>query len=368
MILSVIELLAPPAIRPPRFTADPGVTIDLLCAASCGLMSQATSEDIPHEPAVADRPAGPLPPPGSRILQVAMAVLGTLVAGMAAVLSQPGAAQAATRWPSGHGAQVREAAWIPAPAAGTLRPGMQGAAVRRLQQRLTQLRYYPGPANGRFGTSTLEAVWAFKEVQGLPTAASPDAVGPAMQQALAAPRLPQALVPGGGNTRIEVSLPQEVLVLYVHDQVRLISHISAGGGYHYRCPGGGTCGPALTPDGNYRARLFEAGWLRVALGRMYNPVFFIGTNFAIHGDIPIPLKPASHGCVRVPVDVASVLYQQIRISQQYGTHIYIRGPCARHAEPGAAAWPQHPRRPGVRSRGGPRPDRGPGSRGARVPR
>ncbi|MGI8451785.1 MAG: L,D-transpeptidase [Streptosporangiaceae bacterium] len=54
-------------------------------------------------------------------------------------------------------------------------------------------------------------------------------------------------------------------------------------------------------------------------------MFFIGTNFAIHGDIPIPLKPASHGCVRVPVDVANVLYQQIRISQGGGTPIYIRG-------------------------------------------
>jgi len=263
--------------------------------------------------------------PGSQILRVAAAVLGTLVAGMAVVLSQAWAAQSAALWPSGHGAQVREVAWIPAPAAGTLRPGMQGAAVRRLQQRLAQLRYYPGPASGRFDTDTLDAVWAFKEVQGLPTAASPDDVGPAMQQALATPRPPQVLVPGGGRTRIEVSLPQEVLVLYVHDQIRLISHISAGGGYRYRCPGGGTCGPALTPDGNYRARLFEAGWLRVALGRMYNPVFFIGTNFAIHGDIPIPLRPASHGCVRVPVDVADVLYKQIRISQEYGTHIYIRG-------------------------------------------
>ncbi len=58
---------------------------------------------------------------------------------------------------------------------------------------------------------------------------------------------------------------------------------------------------------------------------MYNPVFFIGANFAIHGDIPIPLQPASHGCVRVPVDVANVLYKQIRISPDRGTPIYIRG-------------------------------------------
>jgi peptidoglycan hydrolase-like protein with peptidoglycan-binding domain len=263
--------------------------------------------------------------PGGPAIRAAAAILGTVLTLAAGVLSQAGTAQAATPWPAGRGAQVREQAWIAAPLTGTLHPGMAGTAVRTLQRRLAQLHYYPGPVNGRFGTDTLEAVWAFKEVQGLPTAAAADDVGPDMQQALARPRLPQVLVPGGGGTRIEVNLAAEVLVLYAHSQVQLITHISAGGGYYYRCPGGGTCGPALTPDGNYRARLFVAGWLRVALGRMYNPVFFIGTNFAIHGDVPIPLKPASHGCVRVPVDVANVLYQQIRISQGRGTPIYIRG-------------------------------------------
>ena len=271
--------------------------------------------------------------PAHRALRAAGAALGALAA-VTAVLSQAGGAHAAVPWPAGHGAQVREQAWIPAPAIGTLSPGMQGAAVRRLQQRLAQLHYYPGPANGRFGTDTLEAVWAFKEVQGLPTAAGADSVGLVMQRALASPWLPQVLAPGGGRTRIEVNLALEVLVLYTHGQVQLISHISAGGGYRYRCPGGGTCGPALTPDGNYRAHLFEAGWLHVPLGRMYNPVFFIGTNFAIHGDIPIPLKPASHGCVRVPVAVADVLYRQIRISQDRGTRIYIRGHAPGTVAPG----------------------------------
>ena len=263
--------------------------------------------------------------PASLAISAAVVSLGTLVVLAAAALVQAGMAQAAIPWPAGHGAGVREQTWIPAPATGTLRPGMQGAAVRRLQQQLAQLHYYPGQVSGQFGTGTLEAVWAFKEVQGLQTAAGADDVGPAMQRALASPRLPQVLVPGGSHTRIEVNLPLEVLVLYAHDQVQLISHISAGGGYYYRCSGGRTCGPAVTPDGNYRAHLFEAGWLQVPLGRMYNPVFFIGANFAIHGDIPIPLKPASHGCVRVPVDVANVLYKQIRISQDGGTGIYIRG-------------------------------------------
>jgi peptidoglycan hydrolase-like protein with peptidoglycan-binding domain len=275
-------------------------------------------------------PSWPGPParsrrPRGRAIRSATTALGAVLALAAGLLSQAGSAQAATPWPAGRGAQVREQVWIAAPLSGTLGPGMAGTAVRTLQQRLAQLHYYPGPVNGRFGTDTLEAVWAFKEVQGLPITSGADDVDPAMQQALARPRLPQVLVPGGGGTRIEVNLPAEVLVLYAHHQVQLITHISAGGGYYYRCPGGGTCGPALTPDGNYRARLFVAGWLRVALGRMYNPVFFIGTNFAIHGDVPIPLRPASHGCVRVPVDVANVLYQQVRIGPGGGTPIYIRG-------------------------------------------
>lgn len=51
------------------------------------------------------------------------------------------------------------------PAGRTLRLGEHGPAVRALQQRLNFLHYYPGSVNGYFGWDTLEAVWAFKEVQ-----------------------------------------------------------------------------------------------------------------------------------------------------------------------------------------------------------
>lgn len=83
--------------------------------------------------------------PRGRAVRMAAAALGRLLALAAWLISQAGVAKAASPWPSGHGAQVREAAWIPAPASGTLRPGMQGAAVWRLQQRLAQLHYYPAP-------------------------------------------------------------------------------------------------------------------------------------------------------------------------------------------------------------------------------
>ena len=194
---------------------------------------------------------------------------------------------------------------------------MSGPAVAQLQQRLAALRYYPGPADGRFGTDTLEAVWAFESVQGLPAR---DEVSTAMQRALADPRLPAVLVPGGRSERIEVNLAKEVLVLYLGNQVSLISHVSSGGGYYYCSPGGG-CGYAVTPTGDYTTTTFMRGWVTVPLGEMYNPVFFIGTAYAIHGDTDVPLQPVSHGCVRIPMDIAAFFHTLVRTP---GTPVYIR--------------------------------------------
>jgi lipoprotein-anchoring transpeptidase ErfK/SrfK len=195
---------------------------------------------------------------------------------------------------------------------------MTGAAVRQLQLRLAALKYYPGPVDGQFGTDTLEAVWAFQEAQGL----VPDGdVGTATWQALAAPQAPAVLVPGGGSLRIEINLTDEVLVLYIGGQVALISHVSTGGGYYFCSPGGG-CGYAVTPTGDFSTTAFMPGWVTVPLGQMYNPVFFIGTIFAIHGDTYVPLQPVSHGCVRIPMDIAQFFYTLVPTP---GTPVYIRG-------------------------------------------
>jgi peptidoglycan hydrolase-like protein with peptidoglycan-binding domain len=194
-------------------------------------------------------------------------------------------------------------------AARTLQLGMHGLSVRALQRRLAALKYYPGAIDGNFGTSTLEAAWAFQEVQGLP---GEDFVSSAMQRALAHPRAPRVLDAAAGPNRIEVNLGIEVLVLYRNNQIELISHVSSGGGYYYCSPGGG-CGVAITPTGNFTALSFFPGWISVPLGYMYNSVFFIGTAFAIHGDTYVPLAPVSHGCIRVPMDIAAFFHTLVRI-------------------------------------------------------
>jgi putative peptidoglycan binding protein/L,D-transpeptidase-like protein len=199
-----------------------------------------------------------------------------------------------------------------------LRFGMRNESVKGLQQRLAALKYYPGSIDGHFGTDTQEAVWAFQETQGLP---GEDYVSAAMWRDLAHPRAPRVLVPHGGASRIEINLSDEVLVLYDNNHIKLVSHISSGGGYYFCSPGGG-CGTAITPTGNYHTLSFLPGWVTVPLGEMYNPVFFIGTAYAIHGDVPVPLQPVSHGCVRIPMDVAAFFHTLVRVP---GEPVYIRG-------------------------------------------
>jgi hypothetical protein len=62
------------------------------------------------------------------------------------------------------------------PAAGTLRAGDSGSAVKKLQRALSKLGFDSGKADGSFGAVTVHAVAAFQEANGLP---NDGIVGPA---------------------------------------------------------------------------------------------------------------------------------------------------------------------------------------------
>jgi peptidoglycan hydrolase-like protein with peptidoglycan-binding domain len=245
-----------------------------------------------------------------RVIAVAGGTL--LITGITLAGTLPGAA---ARTPAAAGPAARAASPAYVPAKRALQYGMRGTDVAALQRRLEQLSYYPGAAGGRFGLYTLEAVWAFQEAQGLPSA---DVVGPRVAHALMYPRDPRSRYPWGGAQRVEINLGQRVLLLYQRGRLALVSHVSAGGGYRY-CDRG-SCGYAVTPTGHFRTTTYMPGWVTVPLGRMYNPVFFIGTVYAIHGSTSVPLQPVSHGCVRIPMDVAAFFHTMVRTP---GTPVYI---------------------------------------------
>src|SRR5215813_2715694 len=128
----------------------------------------------------------------------------------------------------------------------------------------------------------------------------------AFRHALVHPKRPWVLIKHGPASRIEINQHIQVLVLYRRGRPLVILHVSTGG----NCLRGQGCG-WITPDGNYRTLSFDPGWVHVPLGQMYNPVFFIGTAYAIHGDIPVPWYPVSHGCVRIWMDAAAWFHRDV---------------------------------------------------------
>jgi hypothetical protein len=209
----------------------------------------------------------------------------------------------------------------------TLKLGAKGTAVKQLQTRLKALGYLPGRIDGRYGGGTLVAVWAFQKVNGIKPTST---VAARTWSALEIPKPPRVLVPKGKPTRVEINLTTQVMVVYVRGAVKLVSHTSSGSGIPYcetaewQGRSQRFCGNARTPTGDYKTTWRRDGWHRSYLGQLYNPIFFNG-GIALHGALSVPLAPASHGCVRLPMHVAEVLPAMVGKN----VPVHVRGKFAR---------------------------------------
>lgn len=175
--------------------------------------------------------------------------------------------------------------------------GARGPEVEALERRLTDLHYAVGPVDGVFDALTRHAVVAFQKVNGLPRTGR---ATPEVRAALVTAPPPAPLVPGGGATRVEVDLPRQVLFLYHDDALARVLPVSTGSGRRFCSQG--RCRRAVTPAGAYRVGYRLKGWRRSPLGLLYNPLYFqVRVGLAIHGNPSVPVRPASHGCVRIPM-------------------------------------------------------------------
>src|SRR5262249_61272975 len=69
---------------------------------------------------------------------------------------------------------------------------------------------------------------------------------------------------------------------------------------------------AITPTGRFRVYRKISGWRKSPLGLMYYPVYVVG-GVAIHGSPYVPRRPASHGCIRIPMSAAVAFYNSTPI-------------------------------------------------------
>jgi hypothetical protein len=179
-----------------------------------------------------------------------------------------------------------------------LRYGMSEPAVGVLRRRLTALGYRSSEKGDEFGADLEDAVLAFQKVQGLDRTGG---VGPAFWSALDTPKLAHLRYPGQGD-HLEIDKTLQVLLVAHAGKVVWISPVSTGGPGKY------------TPEGTFAVQRKVPGFDPSPLGVLWDPLYFTG-GYAVHGNPSVPAYPASHGCVRVPMWVGSILYASVPVGE-----------------------------------------------------
>jgi N-acetylmuramoyl-L-alanine amidase len=180
--------------------------------------------------------------------------------------------------------------------------GARSATVIQLGRSLRAL-HYAAPASAVFDGRILDAVYAFQKVQGLARTGVVDA---RFWRVLAGARTPRPRFVQPAD-HIEVNKGRQVLFVVRRSRVTLIVPISTAG-----------LAGTFTPVGRFAIYRKVGGFDPSPLGTLYDPMYFTG-GYAIHGNPSVPPFPASHGCVRVPMWLASVLYA----ATPYGQTVYV---------------------------------------------
>lgn len=228
--------------------------------------------------------------------------------------------------------------------------GAAGEEVIRLQARLQELGFDPGPIDGVFGAETQQAVWAYKKlVLGMPreelrnddhaTEVTPEMWLDMQEPIQIQPRRPQ----GTGVTHVEIYLPQQVLAVFADDAPVLVAHISSGDDREwceevsYDTDANGRpldepvvrdeCGVSYTPGGVFTVSGRYEGTRQTPIGGTYNPVFF-NYGIAVHGAANVPLYPASHGAIRINRALADIFPTLV----DNGDRVYVWGQDGREPE------------------------------------
>jgi hypothetical protein len=180
----------------------------------------------------------------------------------------------------------------------------QAAAGPRLktteavQERLAELGFLPAVAvDGSFDARTRAAVIAFQKWTGL---ARDGIAGPITRRELQFAKRPTPRTKGPG-TRVEILLDRQLLLLIRRGRVERALHVSTGRqGFR-------------TPKGEFTVlRKRRMSWSIPYEVWLPWASYFVG-GFAIHQSANVPVRPASHGCVRVTQQDARWLYRQIPV-------------------------------------------------------
>jgi L,D-transpeptidase-like protein/putative peptidoglycan binding protein len=170
------------------------------------------------------------------------------------------------------------------------------AQIREAERGLAELGYWTGPVDGVLDAGSKSALIAFQKWEGRPiTAKLTTAELEAIRNA-AAPKPRDT-----GYAHAEVDIDRQVLLIVNEDQSVRVLPVSTGSDKPYM--DWGQMSVAYTPRGRFVVYDKSYGWENGELGSVYYANYISG-GVAIHGYLSVPAKPASHGCIRIPMFAA----------------------------------------------------------------
>lgn len=174
--------------------------------------------------------------------------------------------------------------------------------IQEAKRLLSELGYWlDAQAKGQ-DASLRHALIAFQKIE------DRNRTGVLTKEELEALRAAQPPIPlEEGYPHIEVDLQRQVLFAVECDDTPLrILPISSGSGEWFT--EGGFTRRAITPTGRFKVIRKIEGWRKSPLGLLYYPNY-IYDGIAIHGNPSVPARPASHGCIRIPMFAAKEFAQ-----------------------------------------------------------
>jgi hypothetical protein len=181
--------------------------------------------------------------------------------------------------------------------------GDRGRDVRELARRLRAFHVLVPGVGDAFTFELEDAVIAFQKAYRLPrTGVVDDGVWRALAKARKLrPRYRKPAL------HIEVDKTRQIAMMVRGGKVAAIEMVSTGA-------------TGNTPEGTWAINNKSPAngtWLGSAT--LYWAMNFVGNRFALHGFDPVPVFPASHGCVREPIWAAKWLYDHSKI----GERVYV---------------------------------------------
>lgn len=179
--------------------------------------------------------------------------------------------------------------------------GRQQASLTRTQTReaerlLSELGYWTGAIDGLFDPATRFALIAFQKWEGRPITGQLTLEESEAIRISASPRPRET-----GYSHVEVDVDRQVLLMINSEGGVRVLPVSTGNGKPFIDEG--KTSVAYTPRGRFLVYEKATGWEKGSLGSVYYPNAISG-GVAIHGFRTVPIQPASHGCIRIPMFAA----------------------------------------------------------------